>query len=289
MADFQFLQNPLSKIWVVLAPRRSKRPDVARGKQFFCPFCPGEEAQEQEVSRIGGENGDSNWQVRVLNNRFPFAPIHELIIHSPDHHKGFDELPLDQVELILTAYRQRYQLHASEGAVYIFNNHGQAGGESIPHPHTQIVVIDPQLLGQIQPLVEADETFDTKYFALFCPTTSQWPDEVWIAPHRKDTTFGEAADEELRDLAIILSRIIALYSMRHGHEFPFNFYIYPGRNWYLRLMPRVKSLGGFEVGTGIFVNTQDPHETLRFIKSNFENREIEELQEEEKGDFAQGV
>jgi len=289
MADFQFLQNPISKLWVVLAPRRSKRHDIAHEKSFTCPFCPGRETEDPEVFRIGGEDTDSNWEVRVLTNKFAFAPIHEIVVHSPDHHKNFDELPIDQVERILTAYRLRFQTHEKDGAVYIFNNHGQEGGESIPHPHTQLVVLDRELLSQIQPLVTADEYFETPFFKIFCPETSQWPDEVWIAPKRKDTTFGEIEDVEVTDLAVTLQRIIQLLDMRHGYEFPFNFYIYPGKNWYLRLMPRLKSLGGFEVGTGIFVNTQDPKETFRFIKSYFENREVEQLQEEEKANYAREV
>lgn len=287
MADFQFLKNPLSNIWVVLAPRRAKRHDIAHEKSFTCPFCPGREGEDPEVFRIGPKG--ENWEVRVIKNKFSFAPIHEIVIHSPDHHKNFDELPLDQVVRIVSAYKERYLAHQKEGAVYIFNNHGQEGGESIPHPHTQLVVLAPKLLDQIQPLVSSDEYYETPYFKLFCPDTSQWPDEIWIAPKRKDTTFGEIEDVELSDLAVTLQRIIQLFDMRHGHEFPYNFYIYPGKNWYLRLMPRVKSLGGFEVGTGIFVNTQDPKETLRFIRSNFESREIEELQEEEKADFAREV
>ena len=50
---------------------------------------------------------------------------------------------------------------------------------------------------------------------------------------------------------------------------PFNFYIYPQQDWYLRLIPRLKTLGGLEIGTGIFVNTQDPNETISFIKEHF--------------------
>lgn len=286
MADFQFLQNPLSKIWVVLAPRRAKRHDVAHEQHFACPFCPGDEVPHEEVFRIGSPE---DWEVRVIKNKFPFAPHHEIIIHSPDHHKNFEELPLEQVEKILTAYRERFRVHQQDGLVYIFNNHGQGGGESIPHPHTQLVVIPQELIGQIQPLVEADEYFETSYFTVFCPVTSQWPDEVWIAPKRKDTTFGEMEDPEIADIALIMQRLLQLFDTRHGHEFPFNFYIYPGENWYVRIMPRVKSLGGFEVGTGIFVNTQDPSETLRFIKSNFETPEVEKIEEENKADYAREV
>ena len=289
MADFQFLQNPISKLWVVLAPRRAKRPDIAHQQSFVCPFCPGRENEEEEVFRIGGEDEDSNWQVRVLANKFAFAPIHEIIIHSPDHHKNFDELPIDQVERILYAYKQRFQVHQKDGLVYIFNNHSQEAGESIPHPHTQLVVIPEELTQKIQPLVSYDESQDTNYFHIFCPETSEWPDEVWIAPNKRESTFTDIEDVEIADLAIILKRIIQLFDMRHGHEFPYNFYIYPGKNWYLRLMPRVKSLGGFEIGTGIMVNTQDPKDTMRFIKSYFTNEEVEQLEEEEKANFARGV
>jgi len=49
-----------------------------------------------------------------------FAPIHEVIIHSPDHHKSFDELPLFQSELVFKTYRQRFQAHQDKGQVYIF-------------------------------------------------------------------------------------------------------------------------------------------------------------------------
>src|SRR3989344_4473141 len=139
--DFQFLQNPLSKKWVILAPRRAHRPDVAKGFEPVCPFCPGKESEEKEVYRVGGKTGDSNWKVRVLPNKFPFAPIHEIVILSPDHHKSFEELPLSQVELVLKTYRQRNNEHKEKGQVYIFHNHGEAGGESMPHPHTQLAVV----------------------------------------------------------------------------------------------------------------------------------------------------
>jgi len=289
MADFQFLQNPISKIWVILAPRRAKRPDIIHQQNFLCPFCPGREEEEKEELRIGGHDDDAGWAVRVLANEYALADFHEIIIQSPDHHKSFDELPLDQVERVLMAYRQRFQAHQKDGAVYIFNNHGSDAGESIPHPHTQLVVIPEELTYKIQPLVAYDESLDTNYFHIFCPQTSEWPDEVWIAPIRQDTTFGELEDVELSDLAIVLQRIIQLFDMRHGHEFPYNFYIYPGKNWYLRIMPRTKSLGGFEIGTGIMVNTLDPKETFRFIKSYFANPEVERLEEEEKANFAKGV
>ncbi len=307
MGDFEFLQNPISKKWIILAPRRSKRPDVAKGTEPICPFCVGREGEEEEVYRVGGEKGDGNWKIRVLNNKFPFAPVHEVIIHSPDHSKNFDELPLEQVKLILETYRQCYNANKDKGQVYIFHNRGEAGGESLPHPHTQLAVVpndvrmdiprlDPSASSNLSPKplsidskeegLEPEIAVESPYFYLFCPKTSQWPDEVWIAPKKRGRAFGEISDEEILDLANLLPRLIKILDLRHGTEpIPFNFHIYPGGDWYLRLMPRLKSLGGFELGTGIYINTQDPKETITFIKEHFENPNEEKIKTEQQAEY----
>lgn len=283
MTDFQFLQNPLSKRWVILSPRRAKRPDIAKGIEPICPFCPGKESEEKAVYEV---KKDGKWLIRVLNNKFPFAPIHEVIIQSPDHNKTFDQLPRPQVELIIKTYRERYLTHKSKGQVYIFNNHGKNGGESLPHPHTQLAVVPfevnlemPRLasVGEMKVAAKDQVYKETNHFVIFCPRTSEWPDEVWVAPKERGNDFSSIKDNQISDLAFVLSRLIQIFDLRHGSEFPFNFYIYPGGDWYLRIIPRVKVLGGFEIGTGIFVNTQDPKETIEFIKEHFENPNVEEI------------
>jgi len=316
MSDFQFLQNPLSKKWVILAPRRAKRPDVSKGIEPVCPFCPGREGEEVEVYRVSlsvisneGERspGDfssatrndkgSDWQVRVIPNKFPFAPIHEIVIHSPDHHKNFDELPLEHVERILQTYRHQYNEHAHKGQVYMFHNRGEAGGESLPHPHSQIAVVPDEVIMEIprldssamKQLNNETMTVTTEYFSLFCPATSQWPDEVWIAPKERGRAFGEITDRQIKDFAFVLQRTIQIFDLRHGHEFPFNFYIYPGGDWYLRLIPRLKKLGGFEIGTGVFVNTQDPAETIQFIQTHFHTPDEERIKKEHSADYHRTV
>lgn len=295
--DFQFLQNPISKNWVISAPRRAKRPDVAKGAEPLCPFCIGREHDEPEVFRIparnasaptsqmladaggGGEVGDSNWQVRVVPNKFPFAPIHEIVIHSPDHHKNFDELPDDAVVRIVEAYRQRFMTHKDKGQVVIFNNHGEVGGESLPHPHTQIAVVPKEVRLDTPRLEEVDipesqgKAFATGHFSLSAPKTSQWPDEVWVMPQRRGRVFFEVTAEEIIDLASIIQILTKSFTQIYGHEFPYNFYIYPGGDWYLRFIPRSKSIGGFELSTGIMINTKDPRETIEFLRSHFLTKE----------------
>lgn len=270
---------------------------MAKGTEPVCPFCVGREGEEEEVYRVGGEKGDGNWKIRVLNNKFPFAPIHEIIIHSPDHSKNFDQLPFEQNKLIFETYRQRFLTHQDKGQVYIFHNRGEAGGESLPHPHTQLAVVpndvrmdiprlDPSASSSLGPEGEAIETVEIDHFYLFCPKTSQWPDEVWVAPKKRGRSFGEITDEEIADLAVLLPKLIRILDLRHGTEpLPFNFHIYPGGDWYLRLIPRLKSLGGFELGTGIYINTQDPKETIAFIKEHFESPNEEKIKAEQQAEY----
>ncbi|MCL4353124.1 hypothetical protein M1615_01475 [Patescibacteria group bacterium] len=322
MSDFRFLENPLTKNWVILAPRRAKRPNAALGREPVCPFCPGREGDEEELYRVpNSENSvnqsirrsdkkEADWLVRVVPNKYPFASIHEIIIHSPNHHKNFGDLSLGQTELIFQTYRQRYNTHKDKGQVYIFHNHGGGGGESLPHPHSQLTVVPKEVkmdMPRLYPYlsfgytlkpfdlrskkggVEKELMVENSRFYLFCPQTSQWPDEVWVSPKKRGLTFGEITDGQITDLVAILLRLVKIMDLRHGHEFPFNFYIYPGKDWYLRLIPRVKMLGGFEIGTGIFVNTQDPNETIAFIKEHFENPDIEKIKREQQADYEKRV
>jgi UDPglucose--hexose-1-phosphate uridylyltransferase len=246
--------------------------------------------------------GDRNWRIRVIANKFPFTAIHEIVVHSPDHHKNFEELPLSHVELILRTYRLRYQQHRRAGQVYIFHNRGIGAGESIPHPHSQVTVISKSIDSDLPPLdtsiyasgfsfgrKKRDDLIYTSYFYINCPLFSQWSDEIWVVPARKNTHFGDINDLEIRDLAFCLQRLISIFDMRHGHEFAFNFYVYPGRNWYLRLIPRHKVLGGFEVGTGIMVNTQDSRETFNFVKEHFFEPNLYKIRIAQQADYWKSV
>ncbi len=255
MSDFSFIKNPFLNRWVIIAPRRAKKPDETKEK-VECPF---EDEKEDLVFKLN--------EVKVVANKYPFAPIHEVIIHSKDHDKNFEDLNKDKVEDILRVYKQRFLEHMPKGQVYIFHNRGGKAGESIKHPHTQLVVIPKHVTLAIPPLAKEDEdVMALGLFNIFCPLSSDWPDEVWIYPKQSDRMFGDIRENEIEELSTILQRLIKLFTLRHEGEFPFNFYIYPGKNWYLRLMPRIKTLGGFEIGTDIFVNTQDPRETIKFIK-----------------------
>lgn len=258
--------------WVIIAPGRTKRPADAKalaGKPD-CPFCVGNEhLTPPEAYRMNG--------VRVVPNLYPITDTHEVIIHSPDHEKDIELLPTEQVASIMTVYRDRYRTHTTDGHVIIFCNHGIHAGASLHHPHSQLVVVprqinlDALLREPITNVVAQDD-----YCVTYCPDFSQWPFETWIAPKTEGGRFGDLTDEQIPfvagALAHALQKIAAVYAdadlahVHNGNPFGYNFYIFHGVNWFIRITPRFVHRAGFELGTGLNVNVVDPVEAAEKLK-----------------------
>jgi len=272
--------------WVIFAETRSKRPTEVKAINVnkICVFCPGfERIPGEELYRIGeGKPYEKGWQVRVIKNKFPITDFHEVIIHSPDDVADIPQMALSQVQLILKAYRDRFNANLPGGKVIIFNNVGEVAGASINHPHSQLVVVPNQInFDTLKLEAIVNVALDNTRFVAFCPNFSQWPFEVWIAPKRRNELFGQTTDEDLADLAqvlqVTLKRLLKHLSNK-PHDHPgvpvvtfkdgpaYNYYIYHGKDWYLRIVPRLVHRAGFELGSGLSVNTVDPVDAAEAIK-----------------------
>lgn len=263
----KYIPDISSRRWVIVSSSRLVRGDDAKDEKRVCPFCAGAESHTpSEVFRLGGGTADQpGWRVRVIPNKYPITDIHEVIIHSTDHEKDIEDLPLKQVELVLRAYKARYIDHKPKGQVMIFCNHGEHAGASIDHPHSQLVVIPSQInLDALSREPLNNVVDENTFFYVYCPDFSQWPYEVWIAPKKEGGIFGDINDEEILDLADIMQKIIK--RLHHIYKeskittapFGYNYYIYPKENWYVRIIPRFIHRAGFELGTGLSVNIVDP-------------------------------
>lgn len=271
----KYVPDILSKRWVIISPQRLGRPGVD-GKKYHCPLCEGHEKETPpEVLRYGaGEKDKRGWKVRVVPNKYPITDVHEVIIHSPHHERDIEDLPLAQVELIFQAYRERFNLYKKKGQVIIFCNHGKHAGASLDHPHSQLVVIPAQInLDTLSREPLANIVSENKFFNVYCPDFSQWPYEVWVAPKKGGSVFGDISHEEMIDLIDLLQKIIRsikkVYVKNRLGDLPFgyNYYIYPKEDWYLRITPRFIHRAGFELGTGLSVNIVDPFEASLGLKS----------------------
>ncbi|MFA6016825.1 MAG: hypothetical protein WC744_01930 [Patescibacteria group bacterium] len=251
------------------------------GKPFRCPFCLGnEEDTPPEIYRIGdGEVNKPGWQVRVFANLFPITEIHEVVVHSPDHEKNVEDFSLVQVENILKTYINRFNFLKSKGKVFIFHNYALISGASLVHPHSQITVVPNEIPTETlsaQPIVNIVEQVGE--FVSYCPEYSEWAYEVWITQIKNEElrikNFENIDETQVKNLAKILqSSIQKLKKIHDGNShyskkpFGYNYYISPGDSWYLRIIPRFMERAGFELSTGIMVNSVEAKKASEELKA----------------------
>jgi len=269
-----YISDFLKSRWVVYTPERINRTGM-NGKEDRCPFCPGAESDTPpEVYRVGGgEANKPGWKIRVIPNLFPITDVHEVVIHSTDHSKNIEDLSQAEVSEILKTYVNRFNFLKTKGKVFIFCNQSLASGASLIHPHSQITVVPKEIPTStlpVQPIVNIVEQVGE--FVSYCPEYSEWTYEMWITGNPKSKNqmtneiqnpkFESLNENQVKDLAIVLqSMLIRLKKVHHSSPhyskkpFGYNFYIYPYENWYLRIIPRFSERAGFELSTGIMVNS----------------------------------
>ncbi len=227
--------------------------------------------------------------------------IAEVVIESPHHDATLETLPLDRVELVLRAYRSRHLSIASDpriNLVSIFRNYGPEAGTSLEHPHSQIIatpivpphVRDPWRHAQLHfdttgrcaycDMVEGELAQqsrvirETPHFVSFVPYAAKTPFETRIYPKRHHASYSWASDAEVADLARILRA--TLLQLRQGLQNPdYNFIIRSAGSgdedvrhlhWYFVIIPKITTLAGFEIGSGIFINTVPPESAAEFLR-----------------------
>ena len=324
-------QDPTTREWVILAPERGKRPtqrpkkrsaDDLPGWDASCPFCPGNEAQTpDEVFKIPISN-EGHWEVRVVPNRFaaltpegvgpvieethlfrkrPGFGVHEVIIEIQSHNTFMALMEYEQVEKVLIAYQERYNVLKKDRQlkfITIFKNHGWASGTSLVHLHSQLVgtpIITPyyhqrfdvahdyhaDMGGCLYCELLAEElekkeriVAETKEFVIFHPYASRSPWETWIIPKEHSASFGRVPASCLAELAIVLKD--SLFCLYHELDNPaFNLMVGtsttvdeddPYYHWHIRIVPRLTTIAGFEMGSGIYISTALPEETARLMR-----------------------
>ncbi|HVB63021.1 MAG TPA: hypothetical protein VNE61_17660 [Ktedonobacteraceae bacterium] len=218
--------NPLLRQYVVNAPHRMNR----REGTTICPFCA-----DISEGRIGPDT-----RVWLHPNDFPplQPPIGEayVVIYSRDHARQFTQLSVDEVSAVTHLWRDLYNdLSARYAAVMIFENSGEAIGQTQHHPHGQafgVAIIPPTLEREMETVTQDDaagrgcpfcrvraELFREVYevaanatWQAFLPPYARYPYETHLYPRRHAAHLGLMSAEELRDLADILLRVVSGYN-----------------------------------------------------------------------------
>jgi UDPglucose--hexose-1-phosphate uridylyltransferase len=285
----ELLVDELTGDQVILAPARALRPNTFRAnaspvpaKVATCPFCADNESQTPpEVARIGpGAPDTPGWRVRVVPNKFPIvgdgvAGAHEVIVLSPAHDGDLGRLPVAAATEALTAMRDRARVHLERGCAHaqLFVNQGKASGASIEHPHAQLVALDivpPRVQRRIERFTEAAFTADRKQSVraddalVWCPRASTTPYAARVSLPDAGARFDQATDEQLARLADAIRDLLGrAYAVLGDVAYNLVFETAPPSHtgpfqWWIDFVPRMSVYGGFEIGTGCWVNIVAP-------------------------------
>jgi len=240
-----------------------------------------------------------------LFREFDGVGAHEVIVETPVHDRQLPVMTDREVTDVLTAYQARYQaLKRDPRLKYIimFKNHGEAAGTSLAHSHSQLVAtpVPPMMLRRKYEVAIAhyDDTgrclycdiaeeeqkaksrvvLETEQFLVFHPFASRVPFETWIMPKRHQPSFGQVPEKDLCELAPVLRRTLrALYDQLGDPDFNYIIHSAPIADenkdyylWHLQILPRLNTIAGFELGSGIYITTMLPEESAASMKGYLE-------------------
>lgn len=218
--------NPILRQYLINAPHRMNRREGTNA----CPFCA-----DITEGRVGPDT-----QVWLHPNDFPpfKPPTGEayVVIYSRDHNRTFTQLTVDEVYAVTRQWRDLYlDLSSRYATVMIFENSGEAIGQTQYHPHGQaygISIVPPTLEREFETVLQAEregrgcpfcsirsELAGSEYevakndtWEAFLPPYARYPYETHLYTRRHLANLAEAQDEELRDLAALLLQVIRGYN-----------------------------------------------------------------------------
>jgi UDPglucose--hexose-1-phosphate uridylyltransferase len=111
-------------------------------------------------------------------------------------------------------------------------------------------------------------------FVALAPFASRVPYETWIAPTAHESSFERLADGRAPALAAMLRDVLG--ALRRAADDPdYNLVLYsapaheaskPFFQWHFRLLPRIATMAGFELATGMAINTVPPEEAAAALR-----------------------
>ncbi|PIR98476.1 MAG: hypothetical protein COT88_01465 [Candidatus Colwellbacteria bacterium CG10_big_fil_rev_8_21_14_0_10_41_28] len=228
---------------------------------------------------------------------------HELVI-TKHHHKNFPRLDINDAYLLFTVFKERYLNIAKDKNsryISIFHNWGPKAGASIYHPHYQIIstpVVPPisahsldnakifhEKMGLCAHCTQIDEAKRSKNRVIhedelsiaFAPYAVKEPFEFRVSPKGHTPFFEQSTEYEIH--SVVQSLSMALNKLEKTLKgVNYNFYIhtapvkdrkkYGYYHWHLQVVPRVNLSAGFELTTGIEVNSVLPEIAVKELNKN---------------------
>lgn len=220
---------------------------------------------------------------------------HEVIIDAPTH-THIDEMSPASAAHLFEVYAERVRAtRAVDGvkAVALFKNDGENAGESIHHPHTQLLGLPliPDRIARMAIHFDSGCSFCADLtsiphsdlqgrlihqedgFAIITPFAPRRAYEAWIVPGRHVGSIDELSASEIHSFAEMTRRTVrAVRRIASAVSFNVCFYQSPVKHagsfhLYAEVAPRRSVMGGFELETGIMINVVTPEEAAIKLRS----------------------
>jgi UDPglucose--hexose-1-phosphate uridylyltransferase len=194
--------------------------------------------------------------------------------------------------------------------IEVFRNFGEAAGANLSHPHSQVVALPIIPAAVRDELQHSYDYWLLKERCLFCdiinqdsqsrrivyenpdfialePFAARFPFETWIYPKEHSSSFHTALDSSLAALAEVLKITLNGIGQALANP-PFNLIVHeapvqPERqyhsqnadvsdhyHWHIEILPRTAKTGGFQFGTGFFINPVLPEDAAEYLRSVIE-------------------
>lgn len=255
--------------------------------------------EDAEAGRAGAETGGASFASPSdsllaagrggetdLFGRRPAVGAHEVIVNTPEHHDSLADLDLDQLRVVVGAWRNRIAEHTRKGSAYVqlIVNEGRQAGASLEHSHAQLFALGfvpaavarereraasyaertsggNLLLDVLRQEVRLGERLvaTDEEAMLICPWASRTPYELRLIPRRAAARFEE--DEAGVEM---LATALRLLRRRFDEVPPLNIWL---RNaprggehfhWHLDIAPKLTVRAGFEMATEVEVCPYSP-------------------------------
>lgn len=245
--------------------------------------------------------GDTDNHFAGVMRKMRGVGFHEVIAETPLHNLHMANFTADHLSNVMKVYHHRFNHIAADHRIeqiIVFKNHGAGAGTSLIHPHSQLIAL-PMVPAHIRHRVEeAMRYFDdhgccvmcemmemeqrekiriieeTEHFVSFVPYASFSPFHVWLVPREHHSCFGHISNEIMPDMARNLKSVL-LRLCRGLNDPDFNLVVNSAPldggtryyHWYVSIVPRVTKTAGFELGSGMFINTSLPEENAEYLRN----------------------
>ncbi|HEX3461482.1 MAG TPA: galactose-1-phosphate uridylyltransferase [Acidimicrobiales bacterium] len=238
----------------------------------------------------------------VVTNRGPVftqataGGIHEVLVISPDHDKRWSNLSDDQTGLVMAAIRDRIEEHSTvPGLRYTqaIVNSGREAGASVDHPHGQLLGMSfvPRELVEEQAgfarfagrcllctAADAEENvghrvvYADERVLVICPFWSGSPYEMMIIPRTHCPHLHHSPPGDLKAVGKALRETLgSLRDVVGDVAYNLVFHSAPYRapepyHWHVHVVPKLSTVAGFELGTGVLINIKNPEQAAEELK-----------------------